>query len=208
MSLRTGLLNSITPIDQYEQAPGLDPSMPVDQRKQTSGFYVPRRHVFTVCGLCAVSIQTLATTVALVIVPICAEFKWSDATKGVVLSGFFYGYSIFCVVGGALAQRLNRPKLQIFSLLVASAILSATLPPATDALRPVRCFSANCDEVAMFLVQCLLGMAGACLNPAIHRLISVWSTLAERSRQHNFIYSGQQVGQVAVTVCLPASQCS
>jgi sugar phosphate permease len=163
-----------------------------------SGGYIPRRYVFTLCGFCAVTICMVASTVSLVIVPISRELGWSDATKGVVLSGYYYGYSPCCAVGGALALRFNRPTAQVLLLpLATTALLQLALPSLVMHLKDVPCLGlASCSEVGMFVVLMLTGMVQATLNPALHRMISVWSPVAERSAQHNFIYSGQQAGQM------------
>jgi len=166
--------------------------------QQQEGCYVPRRHVFTFMGFCAVTICMIGQTVSLVIVPMSREMGWSDQTKGLVMSGYFYGYAPCCAVGGALALRLNRPVAQILLLpLLTMAILSALLPTVVVRLKHVECFGMeSCSEVGAFVTLVLMGNVQATLNPALHRMISVWSPLAERSAQHNFIYSGQQAGQV------------
>jgi ACS family sodium-dependent inorganic phosphate cotransporter len=133
----------------------------------------------------------VSQTVSLVIVPISRELGWTDATKGVVMSGFFYGYFPCCAVGGYLALRFNRPTAQILLLpLLTMAALSAFLP--TLLLKLPNTAAAT----GMFLVLIVMGMMQAMLNPALHRMISVWSPIAERSVSHNLIYSGQQSGQV------------
>ena len=97
-----------------------------------------------------------------------------------------------------MALRLNRPVAQILLLpLLTMAVLSALLPTVVVRLKHVECFGMeSCSEVGAFVTLVLMGTVQATLNPALHRMISVWSPLAERSAQHNFIYSGQQAGQV------------
>ena len=156
--------------------------------------YFPRRHVFTLCGFGAVTVGMLAGVISLAVVPICKELGWDNATKGVVLSAFFYGYAPCCAVGGALALHFNRPTAQIFLLpLVVAASLMAALPTLVLRLHNVPCFGReSCSEVGMFAVMVVMGMVQATLNPALHRMISVWSPVSERSLQHNLIYSGQR----------------
>jgi sugar phosphate permease len=171
------------------------------------GCYVPRRHVFTLCGFLAVTITMVASTISLAIVPISRELGWTDVTKGVVLSAYFYGYSPCCAVGGALALRFNRPTAQIFLLpLLVMAALSAVLPAvvtrlscASDDASTSGAGAPGCTshaEASMFAILLAMGMVQATLNPALHRMISAWSPVGERSMQHNLIYSGQQAGQV------------
>ena len=77
------------------------------------------------------------------------------------------------------------------------AVLQLALPTVVDKLQGVPCFGLDsCSEVGMFALLLLMGMVQATLNPALHRMISVWSPVAERSVQHNLIYSGQQAGQM------------
>ena len=63
------------------------------------------------------------------VVPISKQLGWSDQTKGLVLSGYYYGYAPCCAVGGALALRFSRPTAQVFVLpLVTMAVLQLALP--------------------------------------------------------------------------------
>ena len=53
---------------------------------------------------------------------------------------------------------------------------------------------------AALVVLCVIrfgqGVGGAMLNPGLHRLISRWAPVEERSIMHNCIYSGQTAGTV------------
>jgi hypothetical protein len=45
-----------------------------------------------------------------------------------------------------------------------------------------------------------IGGAQALLNPSLHKLISSWAPLHERTRMHNTIYAGQSAGKMLAPI--------
>lgn len=55
------------------------------------------------------------------------EFDWDEATQGLILSSFFYGYVVTQIPGGWLSERLGGKHLFGFAVLI-TAILTLLTP--------------------------------------------------------------------------------
>jgi len=59
------------------------------------------------------------------------SFNWDEQTQGIILGGFFYGYTTTQVLGGTLAQRIGGKVLMLFGI-AWTAALTLLLPILTD----------------------------------------------------------------------------
>ncbi|XP_068085916.1 sialin [Anabrus simplex] len=117
------------------------------------------------------------------------EFLWDEETQGLLLSCFFYGYTVGQVPGGLLAEKFGG-KL-VFGL-------GIFIPSILTVISP---FSVWLAEELLFVVRVLIGLAAGVTFPAVQFLISKWAPPQERSR-FSVIYSGGYLGTV---ICMPVA---
>ncbi|XP_035201693.1 sodium-dependent phosphate transport protein 3-like [Oxyura jamaicensis] len=114
--------------------------------------------------------------------PQAPVYNWSAETQGIVLSSFFYGYSLTQALGGYCAG-LFGGKLILGSGLLLSSALTLLVPRAA--------------ELGVgFLVglQALLGLAQGVIFPAQYTLWAKWAPPLERSRLMNIADAGCTFG--------------
>ena len=109
--------------------------------------------------------QVLRVILSVAVVPMSAEFGWSQDAKGWVLSAFFIGYITLQVAGGFLSIRFG-PKL-IFGLGVAiPSLLTAITPPVAG------------NYAALIALRILTGVGEAVTYPALHSLLGAWAPMS------------------------------
>ena len=94
---------------------------------------------------------------------IAAEMGWSDTTKGLVLSSFFYGYVAAHTPMGWLVVRYGARRMQLCGY-TAQVLLALAFPTV------VRSGSLG----AVFMVRVLLGVAQATQVPSMIHLLAAW----------------------------------
>jgi len=80
-------------------------------------------------------------------------FNWDEQTQGLVLGGFFYGYTTTQILGGTLAQKVGGKLLFLFGV-AWTAALTMLLPVLTN----VGGFA------AIFTLRLLMGMGEVCVR--------------------------------------------
>ncbi|XP_049859697.1 sialin-like isoform X2 [Schistocerca gregaria] len=121
------------------------------------------------------------------------SFVWDEEMQGMMLAGFFYGYTVGQVPGGLLAERFGG-KL-VFGL-------GALVPAILTVVSP---FTAWVNEYFFFAMRILEGLVEGVTFPAIQLMISKWAPPQERSR-FSIIYSGGYLGTV-ITMALSGVMC-
>lgn len=112
------------------------------------------------------------------------QYEWSESTRGLILSSFFWGYVISQVPAGLLAQRFG-PKI----LLLTTAIITAML----TLLTPV---AASIDWKVLCTLRVLQGVSQGFIFPSVHTSLAKWVHPSERGFLGTFTYSGTQIGTV------------
>ncbi|KAK7082633.1 hypothetical protein SK128_005066 [Halocaridina rubra] len=118
------------------------------------------------------------------------DFEWNEATQGLILGCFFYGYVFTNLLGGRAAEYWGG-KLVFGVGLVITAALTIVSP--------------LCAEVSTGLfiaVRVLEGAAEGVTFPAMNSLLAVWVPRIERSKFSTLVYAGVQFGTV---VTMPVS---
>uniref|UniRef100_A0A1B6E1K5 Putative inorganic phosphate cotransporter n=1 Tax=Clastoptera arizonana TaxID=38151 RepID=A0A1B6E1K5_9HEMI len=113
------------------------------------------------------------------------ELNWDPATKGTILSSFFWGYMITQIPAGNIA-RIYGPKPLLFGSLLLCGIITILTP--LIALKTgwlIFCFS-----------RVLQGMFQGCVYPSVNTLLAKWAPPTEKSRIFSFVFSGTQAGTV------------
>ncbi|XP_078430911.1 phosphate transporter 4;6 [Wolffia australiana] len=115
----------------------------------------------------------------------------SQASKGLILSAFFYGYAVSQVPGGWAAQLVGGRRVLLFSFLLWS-VVCAVFP-----LNPAR-------PAILASARLLVGVAQGFIFPSIHTVLSQWVPPHERSRSVSLTMSGMYLGAASGMLALPA----
>src|SRR4051812_43839376 len=148
---------------------------------------------YTVVILCgaAVFISYLdRTNISVASIPMKEQFKWSETTKGFVLSSFFVGYIMLQVVSGTLANKYGG-KIVLGVAVLWWSLFTMLTPPAALISLP-----------ALITARIALGLGEAAVFPASINMIGRWVPQAARSRATALFASGLSLGTV---VSLPAT---
>lgn len=119
-----------------------------------------------------------------------AEMGMDEASKGLILSAFFYGYVLSQVPGGWAAHRLGARRVLLAAFLLWSGV-SAFTPTRATALIPV--------VIARFLI----GVGQGLIFPAIHTILAQWVPPHQRSRAVSLTTSGMYLGAALAMLFLP-----
>ncbi|GBP98053.1 Putative inorganic phosphate cotransporter [Eumeta japonica] len=84
-------------------------------------------------------------------------YDWDKNVKGMILSSFFWGYTLLQIPAGILAKKYGGHPLLLGSL-IASGLLYLTLPT----------FAKYGGWMAVCAIQSVMGLAQACLLPSYH----------------------------------------
>ncbi|XP_049875794.1 uncharacterized transporter slc-17.2-like [Pectinophora gossypiella] len=97
-------------------------------------------------------------------------FDWSAQQQAYVLSGYFWGYAITCLVGGTAAE-LWGPRNVVFVTMLISALLTTLSPQC-----------ARLHYLVLVAVRFVIGLAAGFLFPALHALVAHWAPPAEKGK--------------------------
>lgn len=111
-------------------------------------------------------------------------FDWAQTKAGTILSSFFWGYIIFQVPAGILAQRFGA-KIVLFSSTVIYSMLTIMTPYVAVA---------GWEYIVTFRV--ISGLCQGCVYPSCHTLLAKWIHPSERTTLNTFAYCGTQIGTV------------
>ncbi|XP_030380952.1 putative inorganic phosphate cotransporter [Scaptodrosophila lebanonensis] len=112
------------------------------------------------------------------------EFVWDEATQGLVLGSFFYGYVLTQVPGGRMAELMGGKRIYGYGVLV-TAIFTLLTP-----------FAAHWDLPLLVLVRILEGMGEGVTYPAMHAMLAHWIPPLERNKFAAIVYAGSNIGTV------------
>jgi len=133
---------------------------------------------FTSNLICYMDRLNIAVTVPLIM----EEFGWDEAALGIILSSFFWGYTLLQIPGGWLADRYGGRKILGIGVLWWSFFTMIT---------PLARTITN-----MTIVRALMGLGEGVNFPSIQSLTSRWIPSQERSRVMGFTLSGISVGNI------------
>ncbi|OWF47304.1 Sialin [Mizuhopecten yessoensis] len=107
-----------------------------------------------------------------------ATYDWDEATQGLILSSFFYGYALTQIPGGFLAEKIGGKRLFGYGILI-TAILSLLTP-----------VSAKVGTWAVVIVRVMMGLAEGVTIPALSSMQGKWLPRLERSLLSNIANAG------------------
>jgi ACS family sodium-dependent inorganic phosphate cotransporter len=143
--------------------------------------------LFLVTALCA--LDRVAMSVA--ILPMGAEFEYTESTKGLISSVFSIGYMVGLIPSGLLGT-FSSPK----NTLSWGVLLWSLAQMATP-------FAAYTSVPILLCSRFFMGVAEAVAIPTVQTFIARWVPDAQRSLVLGLVLSGLQVGNVAAYVASP-----
>ncbi|XP_043644208.1 putative inorganic phosphate cotransporter isoform X1 [Drosophila teissieri] len=131
------------------------------------------------------SVAVVAMTDAASVNPDFPEYNWSEKTKSLLLSSFFWGYVITQVPAGQLARKYGG-KVMILSGLAICSVLNILTP--------------ICARIGGWQLVCALrvveGLCQGVVFPSTHTILSHWAPPKERATLGTCAYSGNQFGTI------------
>lgn len=112
------------------------------------------------------------------------EFRWSESTKGIILSSFFVGYLLLQLVSAVLANRYGG-KLLLGVAVIWWSLFTILTPPA-----------AYLSLSALIVARIALGLGEAAVFPGCINMIGRWVPVSQRSRAVALFISGLSLGTV------------
>uniref|UniRef100_A0A1I8P2I3 Major facilitator superfamily (MFS) profile domain-containing protein n=1 Tax=Stomoxys calcitrans TaxID=35570 RepID=A0A1I8P2I3_STOCA len=112
------------------------------------------------------------------------DFVWDEATQGLVLGSFFYGYVLTQIPGGRMAEILGGKLIYGYGVLI-TALFTILTPIA-----------AYWDLPSLILVRILEGMGEGVTYPAMHAMLAHWIPPLERNKFAAVVYAGSNIGTV------------
>ncbi|XP_072384181.1 putative inorganic phosphate cotransporter [Diabrotica undecimpunctata] len=114
-------------------------------------------------------------------------YDWSESTKGLILSSFFYGYIVTHLPGGMLAEKWGGKHTLGIGILI-GAVMTALTPwilTATDG-----------NWKILMITRVFIGFGQGTSNPAINSLLAKWVPLKERATIGTLVFGGSQMGTI------------
>ncbi len=144
---------------------------------------MPQRYkIVGLCFLAAVICYLDRVNISVAVIPMQAQFGWSDSMKGLVLSSFFFGYMIMQLPSGWIANRIGG--VSVLGIAVVWWSVFTMLTPA----------AALMSIPLLILTRIALGLGEAATFPAVYCLFSRWVSEQERSRAVALLLSGVPLG--------------
>ncbi|XP_054738469.1 putative inorganic phosphate cotransporter [Anastrepha obliqua] len=115
------------------------------------------------------------------------EYNWSEQTKSLLLSGFFWGYFMTQIPGGQLAHKYGGKVMMLVSIGTSSIL--AILTPLSARIG---------DWKLLFVLRLAQGLIQGCIFPSTHTILSKWVPPEERGSIGTFCFTGVQFGSVVI----------
>ncbi|CAG9786236.1 unnamed protein product [Diatraea saccharalis] len=112
-------------------------------------------------------------------------FEWSEATQGLILGSFYYGYVLTHIPGGMLAERYGGKWILGFGLL--STAICTIITPVTVKMG---------GAPALFILRVIEGFGEGPTMPGLMAMLSRWAPKAERARFGAIVFGGAQIGNI------------
>jgi MFS family permease len=114
------------------------------------------------------------------------EFNWDEATQGLVLGSFFYGYVLTQVPGGRLAELFGGKLIYGIGVLM-TAVFTLLSPIA-----------ARYNFTLFIIVRVLEGMGEGVTFPSMHAMLARWIPPLEQSKFAAYVYAGNKDKKKAI----------
>lgn len=141
-----------------------------------------RFEVILLCFVASFICYIDRVNISVAIIPMQDEFQWSATLKGMVLSSFYIGYTLFQIPIGYLTNKRGGKVILGFALAWWSL---------TTILTPIASFM---SFSALIIIRILMGAGETGTFPASYNLFSKWVPKSERSRAVALMVSGIPLG--------------
>ncbi|GJP65766.1 hypothetical protein CLOP_g22628 [Closterium sp. NIES-67] len=121
-----------------------------------------------------------------------------QATKGWVMSAFYYGYASSQVPGSWASQKYGGRRVLTYSF-VAWSVLCVLTPTES----PPDSTGSGPNTVTLVVIRLLVGIAQGFIFPAIHTVLAQWTPPHEKSRAVSLSMSGMYLGAGIAMQILP-----
>ena len=122
--------------------------------------------------------------ISVAIIPMQAQFGWSESQVGIILGSFYFGYIISMTFGGFLADKYGGKIVLAYGLLLWSFFTIIT---------PAFAYS---GFFFLILIRILMGLGEGVTFPAWHSIYARWIPFQERTRAIAITNSGISFGSV------------
>ncbi|XP_037945913.1 putative inorganic phosphate cotransporter isoform X3 [Teleopsis dalmanni] len=144
------------------------------------------------CGLSVAYALRVNLSVAIVAMtdsnstnPDFTEYNWTEKTKSLLLSSFFWGYVVTQVPAGSLARKFGGKVMLLYGILICS--LGAVLTPLAADIG---------DWKLVCALRVIQGLSQGVVFPSTHTILSKWAPVDERGTLGTYCYAGSQFGTV------------
>eukprot|EP01062_Namystynia_karyoxenos_P069081 TRINITY_DN6442_c0_g1_i1.p1 TRINITY_DN6442_c0_g1~~TRINITY_DN6442_c0_g1_i1.p1 ORF type:complete len:458 (+),score=89.94 TRINITY_DN6442_c0_g1_i1:131-1504(+) len=131
------------------------------------------------------------TIVGVCVLPMQRQFGWSEQTKGLVLSAFYWGYTLTQIPGGRASERLGCKPVLVGAVLLWS-VATWVIPEA-----------AGFGIAALLAARVLLGLAEGVQFPCTTLYISLAFPTEWRARAVAVVFAGVEAGTVTASLIAP-----
>jgi MFS family permease len=161
----------------------------VPTKPENEGWLPKRRLISLLMMLGFWNVYAMRVNLSSAVEPMQEKYDWDEATKGLVLSSFFWGYVPFQVVGGLIAQRVGG-KVVLGAGIAVTAVLTLAIPLCASSLN------------ALYALRALMGAGEAVTYPAANVLYTQWMPSSERAALVAFANAGSYLGTaLAFPIC-------
>ncbi|XP_063916319.1 sialin-like [Zophobas morio] len=106
------------------------------------------------------------------------RYNWDSNIQSLILGSYFWGYTITCIPGGILAEKIGPTRTVMMASLI-SGFLTFIDP-----------FVASWNYIAFILTRFLIGMCGGVVYPCFQCLISHWAPPEEKGKFVSVLLGG------------------
>ncbi|KAL3151824.1 hypothetical protein ABBQ38_012791 [Trebouxia sp. C0009 RCD-2024] len=151
----------------------------------------PRHLIVLACFLATLSAYVERVGFSIAYTAMAKVDNVDEATKGTVLSAFYWGYGVAQVPGGWAAQRWGGQRMLMVSFGLWST--ASMLTPGSAS-----------SQSAILLARVAVGIAQGFLIPSVHTVLSQWIPPHERAKAVSLSTSGMYLGSAAGMLVLPS----
>ncbi|XP_023338852.1 sialin [Eurytemora carolleeae] len=118
-------------------------------------------------------------------------FDWDNTAQTIIMSSFYWGYVVFQMPGGRMAEIIGGKKV-IGAALGLTAALTLLIPEAAK----LGGFSAQDFPYYLVAIRVIMGLCEGVTFPAMTSMMARWAPASERSRMTFLVMAGGQIGTI------------
>ncbi|KAL1129023.1 hypothetical protein AAG570_013555, partial [Ranatra chinensis] len=111
------------------------------------------------------------------------HFLWDEATQGLILSAFFWGYCVTYLPCGLITQNIGG-KIMISAGILASSVCTLLIPIIVETY----------GAVGITILRFIIGLSQGPMFPGFNVLLSQWAPKKERGRLGAIVFAGSYLG--------------